>query len=336
MEIKDLASPKPFIAPSMDRVKQLVRDDLIALDHLILQSLHTEVSLIQEIARHIISSGGKRLRPLLTLLSTHLFGYQGNDHIPSAAVIEFIHTATLLHDDVVDDSSLRRGQKTANAIWGNPSSVLVGDFLYSRSFQMLINLKNLEIMDLLAQTTSFIAEGEVQQLLYRHNPDVTEAQYMQVIRAKTAVLFSAACQLGAIISKQPLHQQHTISHFGLHLGIAFQLIDDLLDYTASREVMGKNIGDDLAEGKTTLPLIFALQQSSRKDVELIRTAITKGGLENLDPILDILHETGAFNYVKEQAMHHMRLAKDYLGRLPDNEYHQALAELSHLAVHRQY
>lgn len=320
---------------TFDTVRNCVKAEFSAVNDLILDNLHSDVPLIQQITQHIIHSGGKRLRPLLTLLSAKLFNYTGRGHITLAAIIEFIHTATLLHDDVVDNSCLRRNQKTANAIWGNQASILVGDFLYSRTFQMMNSLESLAIMQLMANTTNAIAEGEVLQLMNRHNPQTTESRYLEVIRAKTAILFATACQLGTIIADQPHNQQQTIANYGLHLGMAFQLVDDLLDYTASAETMGKNMGDDLAEGKPTLPLIYAMKQASPSEAKIIENAIVQGQLTDMPAILQIIEKTKAFDYVKQMAIQHADLAKVHLLMLPDNIYRQALYDLIDLSVHRQ-
>jgi octaprenyl-diphosphate synthase len=258
-------------------IQSLVSQDMQAVNHLIQQRLQSNVALINQLSHYIISSGGKRLRPMLVLLSAGASAYRRRDHIMLAAVIEFIHTATLLHDDVVDASSLRRGQQTANSIWGNEASVLVGDFLYSRAFQMMVEVQQMRIMDILSNATNVIAEGEVLQLLNCHEPDTTEESYLQVIRSKTAKLFEAAAQLGAVLAEQSAAVETALASYGMHLGTAFQLIDDVLDYSATPEEMGKNVGDDLAEVKPTLPLIYTLRHANPTHQAVIREAITQGG-----------------------------------------------------------
>ena len=254
-------------------VQRMVADDMHAVDQLIEERLHSDVALVNQVSRYIIQSGGKRLRPILVLLCAKAFAYQGPFHLPLAAIVEFIHTATLLHDDVVDASLLRRGQDTANSLWGNEASVLVGDFLYSRAFQMMVELDNMRVMDILAETTNVIAEGEVMQLLNCHNPDTTIEQYLDVIRSKTAKLFEASARLGAVVCEvDPVHED-AIAAYGLHLGIAFQVIDDVLDYYGSADEIGKNVGDDLAEGKPTLPLIHAMNIGTSAQADTVRRAI---------------------------------------------------------------
>ncbi len=317
-------------------IRNRVAGDFAQVNDLILQSLQTEVPLIAKIAEHILNSGGKRLRPLLTLLTAKLLHYQGSQHIALAAIIEFLHTATLLHDDVVDVSSLRRGQSTANAIWGNQYSILTGDFLYSRAFQLMTSLQHMPILQILADATNTIAEGEMIQLMNRHNPEVTESHYMQVISAKTATLFAAAVEVGAVIASATPQEQKWLSQYGLHLGMAFQMIDDWLDYAIAPEKSGKNIGDDLAEGKATLPLIYALQHATAAEAELIRSAIRQGGLDDLGAIMTILENTQAFAYVRQQAQHQADLAKKALQFLPPSPYKEALLGLTQVAIERNH
>jgi octaprenyl-diphosphate synthase len=321
----------------LSEIRNPVANDLLAVDQLIATALVSNVPLIQRIVGHIINSGGKRLRPLIVLLTASACGYVGdNEHHELAAIIEFIHTATLLHDDVIDKSELRRGQQTANAIWGNQTSVLVGDFLYSRAFQVLARRSNIPVMKVLANTTNQIAEGEVWQLMNRHEPDIDESIYREVIRRKTAQLFSAATEIAAIISTKDLALQQTLANFGMELGMAYQIIDDLLDYTASAEQMGKNIGDDLAEGKATLPLIYAKQQASAKDAARIRQAIQQGGLEGLTDILEIIASTRAYDYTLQCARKHAAVAKELLLQLPTSAAREALAQLTDFIVERDY
>jgi octaprenyl-diphosphate synthase len=315
-------------------LKALVKEEFRAMDTLILNQLESDIPLIQQICEHIISSGGKRLRPLIVLLIAKSFNYQGNEHVALATVIEFIHTATLLHDDVVDNSSLRRGRKTANTIWGNASSVLVGDFLYSRTFQILTALQNLKVMDLLARTTNAIAEGEVLQLLNRNNPNTDEQHYMKVIANKTAKLFEAAAEVGAVLCHRPLFEQQAIGKYGYHLGMAFQLVDDALDFIGDCENSGKNIGDDLAEGKPTLPLIYAMKNSSPKAQQLIRNTIIRGGLDSLEEIQFAIKETNALEYTFNIAQEEAKRAKAAICDLPYSSYHTALHDLVDFAIQR--
>lgn len=321
-------------AMSLDAIRTLIQPDIQAVDQLIRQRLQSEVALINQLGHYIINSGGKRLRPLVVLLAARACGHQGRDHLQGAAIIEFIHTATLLHDDVVDESELRRGRETANAVWGNAASVLVGDYLYSRAFQMMVELERMNVMRLLADTTNAIAEGEVMQLMYIHDPDTTEAHYMNVIHHKTAVLFSAAAQLGALLSDRPSEEAQALAAYGRHLGTAFQLIDDALDYSGAD--IGKNIGDDLAEGKPTLPLIHALRNGTAAQRELIRRAIEKGGREYIDDVLEAIESTGAIRYTSQAAGSEIEKAIASLDLLPESPYRQAMIELAEFSVGRTY
>jgi octaprenyl-diphosphate synthase len=304
------------------------------VDGMIRQRLHSDVVLINAIAEHIVGGGGKRLRPTLHVLAAHAAGYTGELHIELAAVIEFIHTATLLHDDVVDGSDLRRGRKTANAAWGNAASVLVGDFLYSRAFQMMVELDRMEVMRILADTTNSIAEGEVLQLLNIGKAETSEAAYMQVIERKTAVLFAAATQLGGVLAGLPHAQCLALRRYGMELGSAFQIADDLLDYVSDSETLGKNIGDDLAEGKPTLPLIYAIERSTPMQAELLRNAITSQRLAALDVIIASIRGTGALERTRAKAESHADAAHAALEGLPPSEYRDALAGLADYAVNR--
>ncbi|MCB1637337.1 MAG: octaprenyl diphosphate synthase [Thiothrix sp.] len=317
-------------------VFNLVDPDMQAVNTLIQRCLHTDVILINQLAHYIINSGGKRLRPMLALLSAHACGYQGERHIDIAAIVEFIHTATLLHDDVVDESDLRRGKETANNVWGNQAAVLVGDFLYSRSFEMMVDVGSMRVMEILANTTSIIAEGEVMQLLNCHDPDTTEARYLDVIHSKTAKLFEAACQLGSVLTGEDPAREDAMARFGMHLGTAFQLVDDVLDYTADADEMGKNVGDDLAEGKPTLPLIIALQRSSGDTAQALRTSIERGGLENMEIIMQAIAETQAIEYTMHLARNESRSAMEQLQILPDSPYRQALEALAVFAIERKH
>jgi octaprenyl-diphosphate synthase len=322
----------------LSEIQTLLADDLEVTNQLITQQLVSDVPIIQTIAQHIIKSGGKRLRPLLVLLTAHYFGYQGSEHHELAAIIEFVHTATLLHDDVVDSSKLRRGQDTANQIWGNQVSVLVGDFLYSRAFQLLTQRSHIAVMKVLAHTTNAIAEGEVTQLVYRHDPTIDEKAYLEVIHRKTACLFSAAAQIGAILGNCSLEEQKILADYGLNLGMAFQIIDDLLDYTVNKSEMGKNKGDDLAEGRTTLPLIYAMKHADGKDTEVIRKAIQNGDLAQLDQIVHTLLTTQAQDYTISVATEHANKARAALNSLgaSNNLYFQALDNLIDFVLIRHY
>ena len=320
----------------LDAILELTRSDRAAVDELIRKQLYSDVLLVRQIGEHIILSGGKRLRPLIALLAARACGYEGRQHIAMAAIVEFIHTATLLHDDVVDESALRRGQETANAVWGNAASVLVGDFLYSRAFQMMVDIDSMEVMRILADTTNKIAEGEVLQLMNLGDPDTTEARYFEVIRDKTAKLFEAAARLGAVLAglEEPLCE--AMARYGMELGKAFQLVDDILDYTASPDDLGKNLGDDLAEGKPTLPLLRAMEVAGPADRQRLRAVIEQGGTEELEPILAIIQETDALTYSREKAEAAMQAAIDALQPLPASPWRDALAELARYAVSRQY
>lgn len=317
-------------------VLDLIADDKQAVDRLIQARLASNVVLIDQISHYIINSGGKRLRPVLVLLAARALGYQGTHHVDLAAVVEFIHTATLLHDDVVDASELRRGRQSANAVFGNEASVLVGDFLYSRAFQMMVDVGSMRVMQILSDATNTIAEGEVLQLLNCHDPDTTEERYMDVIHYKTAKLFEAACQLGAVLAGRPADEEQAMARYGMHLGTAFQLIDDVLDYSASSEQLGKNIGDDLAEGKPTLPLIYAMRQGSPEQAALIRGAIENGGRENMAEITAAIESTGAIAYTSRSARQEADCALAELANFPDSPYKQALAALAEFSVARAY
>jgi octaprenyl-diphosphate synthase len=306
------------------------------VDECIHQSLQSEVVLINQISNYIVSSGGKRLRPMLLTLCAHACGYQGQSHIPLAAIIEFIHTATLLHDDVVDESDLRRGQQSAHAVWGNAASVLVGDFLYSRSFQMMVSLDSMRIMEVLAHTTNTISEGEVQQLLNMGNPKVDQHRYMQVIENKTAKLFEAACRLAAIISDQPAAIENALALYGNRLGSAFQIADDVLDYTGDAETMGKNAGDDLAEGKPTLPLILARERCNEKERDLLDEAILNGGLDDLSPVLAIIEKTDSLNSTMTVARNMADEARQAIQDLPASPWREALEQLADYSVNRNH
>jgi len=329
-------APQTPAGTDLATLRRLVRDDMQQVNELIERRLYSEVELINRLSHYIINSGGKRLRPALVLLSSRALGYSGNQHIELAAIIEFIHTATLLHDDVVDASKLRRGHQTANQRWGNEASVLVGDFLYSRAFQMMVDIGSMRIMDVLSDATNVIAEGEVQQLLNRHDPETTQERYLQVIRNKTAKLFEAAGQTGTILAGRGPAEEQAMASYGLHIGTAFQLIDDVLDYSANAGQLGKNIGDDLAEGKPTLPLLYALWHSNEQQSRIIAEAITRGGLASIDAISEAIESTGAIAYTAALARQQADLALQAIEPLEASEYRDALVELAAFAVDRQY
>lgn len=318
-----------------DDVVALSRDDLLAVDKLISTSLQSDVALVSQVSEYIVMSGGKRLRPVIVLLAARAFGYTGDEHVRAAAIIEFIHTATLLHDDVVDSSSRRRGQDSANTVFGNQASVLVGDFLYSRAFQMMVTIDSMRIMQILADATNTIAAGEVMQLMNVHNPDTDEDAYRQVIYRKTARLFESGAQIAAVLGNRSQSDEEAMMTYGRHLGTAFQLVDDALDFNASAEELGKNLGDDLAEGKATLPLIYAMQNGSTKDRELIRNAILNGGLDQLEQITAIIEDTGALQYTAKRAQEAADAAVAALTGIPDSEYKQALITIAEYSVQRR-
>ncbi len=324
------------VAMKFEQIRALIGEDLAAVNETIRRRLASDVVLIDQISRHIIHSGGKRLRPMLVLLCARACDYKGNQHIPAAAIIEFIHTATLLHDDVVDASTLRRGSQTANSLWGNQASVLVGDFLYSRSFQMMVNIGSMRVMEVLADATNTIAEGEVLQLINCHEPETTEEQYLKVIYRKTAKLFEAGGQISAILADQSHSIEQALTSYGTNLGTAFQLIDDVLDYSASPAETGKNLGDDLAEGKPTLPLIYAMRKGTRAQREMIAEAIETGGLDRLKEITAAVESTGAIHYTAQLARARAEAALDALTELPESIYKDGLNALTEFAVERTH
>ena len=321
---------------TLDDLKSLTNEDMLRLNQVISENLASEVVLINQLSQHIILSGGKRLRPMLVMLAAKACDYRGEDDALLAAVVEFIHTATLLHDDVVDDSDMRRGQRTASTIWGNEAAVLVGDYLYSRAFQMMVRAESMPILDLLANTTNTIAQGEVLQLLNTRDPDTSEARYQEVIYAKTACLFEAAARIGALLAQADAAHESALQAYGKHLGTAFQLIDDALDYSASSQQLGKNIGDDLAEGKPTLPLIRAMETGSAAQRRLIREAIESAGSERFDEISQVINDTGALQYTIDQAQSHAGLARRSIAEFADSEFKQALLFLADYSVERKY
>ena len=316
----------------LDQLKQLLDTDMAAVDATIRDRLRSEVVLVNQVSEYIINGGGKRLRPALVVLSAKAFGYSGHHHHNLAAVVEFIHTATLLHDDVVDESALRRGRATASALFGNAASVLVGDFLYSRAFQMMVEVNDIRVMRTLADATNTIAEGEVLQLLNCHDADVGTASYLHVIHCKTAKLFEAAMRLGAILSGAGEATEQAAAQYGMHLGTAFQLVDDVLDYSGDEQETGKNLGDDLAEGKPTLPLIYAMQHGDARQSALVRAAIVHGDIAQFADVLEVIKQTGALEYTRQQAQHESDAACMALTVLPDTNYKQSLLQLADFAA----
>ena len=321
---------------SIAAIRDLIADDLRAVDQVIRQSLYSDVALIRQIAEYTISAGGKRLRPSLVLLAAKVFNYRGKQNYDLAAVVEFIHTATLLHDDVVDASELRRGQASANALFGNAAAVLVGDFVYSRAFQLMVSANNMRVLEVLASATNTIAEGEVLQLLNCHSVELDAESYLKVIRYKTAKLFEAAGRLGAIIGGAAREQEDALGDYGMHLGTAFQLIDDVLDYSGDADTTGKNLGDDLSEGKSTLPLIYAMQRGSAEQAALIRDVVSRGGCEQFQLVLNAIVETGALASTREQARQEAHAAKRALEILPPSRYVDCLLQLADFSVTRNY
>ncbi|MCW5601986.1 octaprenyl diphosphate synthase [Nitrosomonas sp.] len=320
----------------IERIRSFIAEDMSAVDAVIRQKLHSQVALINQVSEYIIHNGGKRLRPALVILSAGLFGYSGQHHHQLAAVVEFIHTATLLHDDVVDESKLRRNKATANALFGNAASVLVGDFLYSRAFQMMVEVDSMRVMQVLADATNIIAEGEVLQLLNCRDPNVEEENYLRVIRFKTAKLFEAAARLGAILGNATPEEEEALAIYGMHLGTAFQLIDDLLDYSGDYQDTGKNLGDDLAEGKPTLPLIYAMRAGTDKQANIIRSAIETGGESGFQSVLQIIQDTGALAYAKQRAQKEADIASKAIAKLINSNHKECLLELTRFAVTRNH
>jgi octaprenyl-diphosphate synthase len=321
---------------TQNNIAHSIAADMDAVNSVIRRKLHSEVSLVNQIAEYIISAGGKRIRPVLVLLMANAYSYKGSAHHELAAVVEFIHTATLLHDDVVDESSLRRGRATANALFGNAASVLVGDFLYSRSFQMMVGLNNMRVMQILSDATNVIAEGEVMQLLNMHDPDVSQERYLQVIRSKTAKLFEAAAELGALIAGANDAQIAAAGEYGRSLGTAFQLIDDVLDYAGDANEIGKNVGDDLREGKPTLPLIYLMENGTPEQRELVRTCIEQGDEQHFDTILAAITSSGALDYTRQQAETAAQRAAEAIADLPDSVYKESLLQLADFSVNRTH
>jgi octaprenyl-diphosphate synthase len=329
------AAKKPLETVPFDAVINLAREDMTAVDRLISASLESDVALVSQVSHYIVASGGKRLRPLIVLLAARAFGYEGEQHVRAAAIIEFIHTATLLHDDVVDSSSRRRGKDSANTVFGNQASVLVGDFLYSRAFQMMVDIGRMRVMQILADATNTIAAGEVLQLMNVHDPDTTEDSYRQVIYRKTARLFEAGAQIAAVLAERSGEDEAAMIEYGRNLGMAFQLVDDALDFDASPDELGKNLGDDLAEGKATLPLIYAMQHGQAAEREVIRNAILEGGLDDLERIQAIIESTRALQYTAARAQEAADVAIGALSDIPDSDYKQALIALAEFSVRRR-
>ncbi len=320
----------------LDEIMSLVSDDLSAINRHIANQIESDIPLIREIGRYIVDAGGKRLRPITLLLAARSLGYQGTAHIDLGAVIEFIHTATLLHDDVVDKSDLRRGRKTTNAVWGNPASVLVGDFLYSRAFEMMVGVDRMSVMRIMAATTNRISEGEVLQLLNANSPNVSEADYLETITRKTAKLFESAAQIGALLANAAPATESALAEFGLNIGISFQIVDDALDYRSETENIGKNTGDDLADGKVTLPLIHALRVCTPSDNRLIQAAISTGDRSQFDTIVAIIESTDSLAYTSRIAGEYAAQAKQALELLPPSGYRNALSKLAEFSVSRTY
>lgn len=318
----------------MQSFHQAVADDFNAVNQLILNQVHSDVGLVEDIGHYLIEAGGKRLRPLLVLLVANALNYKGSMHHTLAAIIEFIHSATLLHDDVVDLSDLRRGRPTANAKWGNAPSVLVGDFLYSRAFQMMVSVGDMDIMKILSDTTNTISEGEVQQLINAKDPEISEASYFDVIHKKTAILFESACETASVLCSANNETRKSVRAYGYHLGMAFQLIDDALDYSGNAEELGKNVGDDLSEGKPTLPLIYAMNNSNEDNASLIAKSIRNSDSSQLEKITSIITQSGALAYTTNLAKEHAEKAIVELNALEDSTYKQAMIDLAHFSVSR--
>ena len=321
---------------SLDDLRRFVADDMQAVDTVIRRRLHSEVVLVRQVSEYIIGSGGKRLRPVLVILGAGACGLRGAHVHELAAVVEFIHTATLLHDDVVDGSEMRRGRATANATFGNAASVLVGDFLYSRAFQMMVEVRSMRVMEVLSEATNVIAEGEVLQLMNVHDADITEEAYLHVIRYKTAKLFEAAGRLGPVLAGVGPEIENAMAGYGMHLGTAFQLIDDVLDYSGDRTATGKNLGDDLAEGKPTLPLIHAMRAGTPDQAAVVRHAIEQGGIADFDPVVRAVEATRALDYARSVAEREAQLARAALDALPHTQYRESLLDLAAFSVSRDY
>lgn len=320
----------------IDNIRMLVKDELEALDSLIKEKIQSHISLINNLTSHIIDSGGKRLRPLLVLLASHACEYKNDEHIILAAMVEFFHTATLLHDDVVDESTMRRGKQTANEIWGTKASILVGDYLFTQHMQLMLKVGNIKIMHLLADTSYNIGLGEIKQLANKHNPTIDIDEYFDIIRSKTSLLFAASAKLGALISDAPSEIGAGLYDYGMYLGNAFQMVDDALDYCSDLETIGKNVGDDLADGKITLPLIYALKHATEDEKKIIKSTLQEGKVENLPVILDIIKDTKAIEYTYQIANQEVEKAISALKILPDSTYKKALIDLAQYAIKREH
>lgn len=323
-------------AMSKTALQSLIAADMQAIDQLIINRLSSDVVLINQMGHYIVNSGGKRLRPALVVLSANACGYQSEKTHLVAAIIEFIHTATLLHDDVVDESAMRRGRETANALWGNEASVLVGDFLYSRAFEMMVDVGDMRVMEILASTTNIIAEGEVMQLMNINDPETTEQRYLDVIYSKTAKLFEAATRLGAVLAGLSVDEEEALAKYGMHLGTAFQLVDDILDYSSDSETLGKEVGDDLAEGKPTLPLIHAIAAGSPEQASVVKAAIEEGGRERIDDVMAIINSLGSLTYTQQAAEKEAQKAADALSVLPPSDFRDAMTDLAFESVKRVF
>ena len=333
---RGIPSENPTIHMQLNEILALVAKDMAGVNTSIRTQLHSDVVLIEQMGEYIVNSGGKRLRPVIAVLAAKACGYQGDKHYLTAAIIEFIHTATLLHDDVVDSSDLRRGKETANSIWGNEASALVGDFIFSRAFEMMVQVGDMRVMDILSTTSNTIAEGEVLQLMNCNEPDTTEDQYMQVIKCKTAKLFGAAAQIGALLAGRSSQEEQYLESYGKHLGTAFQLIDDVLDYRADSETMGKNVGDDLAEGKPTLPIIHAMRNATPDQAKQLAEIIENGDRSSLEFVMSVIQQTKALEYTEGIALQEAEKAKQALQWLPDSDYKTALNSLAEFSVSRLF
>jgi octaprenyl-diphosphate synthase len=323
-------------AVTINYLQSLVKDDFEKVNKLIIDKIQSQVGLIDDLSHHIVESGGKRLRPLLTLLSCNAFGYKGGLHIDLSAMVEFFHTATLLHDDVIDESRLRRGKQTANEIWGSKASILVGDYLYTLSVQLIVEIQNSAILELFASTSHKITCGEVKQLVNRHNTTLSVDDYFEVIRAKTALLFAASAEIGPLLTNADDSKRQAMHDYGLHLGNAFQLADDALDYCSDVETIGKNIGDDLADGKATLPLIYAMQNCQQEPLNIIEKSLINGSLEHLDVILETIEQTKSIEYTKNLARNEVDKALTALACIEDSDYKKGLMQLAEFALSRSY
>ncbi len=321
---------------SIHRIKELVKADLTSVNHLILDKINAQSGLIDDLGNHLIKNGGKRLRPIIVILSSLACNYKGQDHITLGAMIEFFHTATLLHDDVIDDSLLRRGKETANSIWGSKASILVGDFLFTLYIELMLEVGNIKIMRLLSKISTDVTRGEIKQLYNKHRYNITLDEYFDVIRSKTSLLFGASAAIGAIISDSSQEVENSLFDFGVKLGNAFQIIDDMLDYCSDADTMGKNVGDDLAEGKATIPLIYLLENGDQEQVSLIKNSLKSGDITKLPEILKMINDTDAYAYTKKIAQNEIDKAIATIDILPNSEYKDALIDIALYAIHRDH